>query len=674
MQRPSQTPGSRHRRRLGAAIVSTATALSAIAIAPALVKADTPPAQIIGLAAGNTLVQFSESTPGNLVRSVAVSGLLADEQLMSIETRPGTGQLLGLAITNTVGPDRARTYSIDALSGAAVPVGAATVDTIRDASRTTIDINPTVDRIRLVGSLDQSLRLNPNTGGLAATDTDLAPGGQQIVNVAYDQNVPASAAGNTTTLFGISSAGNLVRIGGINGTPSPNLGALSTVGALGVVPENSNVGFDISAQGGAFASIRVGGSTGLYTVNLANGTATLVGQIGNGTVEVTDITVLSTRFAPGAGQYTALASSSRLLDTRTTAKLAAGASTSVIIRGRGGVPAKATAAVLNVSITDPDGPGFATVWPSGMARPEASSLNIDSTNQTRAALVSVLLGTNGAADVFASAGSHVLVDVIGYYSPSTTGAGRLKTLTPARLLDTRNGIGIAVGAAKPAAAATVDVQVLGRGGVPATNVAAVVVTLTATQTTNGGYFTAHASGAPRPLASNLNASTVNEDVANLAIVPVGANGMISLFTENGSHLLVDVVGYFGSDGNALATPSGLFVPLVPGRLFDTRAGGGQPVQSERFVDVAVVGRQGVPATGVLGISGTVTADQTQGAGFVTVVPTGAGRPEVSSLNYNRAGQTVAGPIMIGLGLGGNISLYNQGGTHLIVDATGYFTS
>ena len=674
MQRRSQLSGSRHRRRLGAAIVSSATALGAIALAPVAVQADTPPAQLIGLAAGNTLVQFSEATPGNLVRSVVVSGLQVDEQLMSIETRPGTGQLLGLAITNTVGPDRARTYSIDALTGAAVPVGAATVDTIRDASRTTIDINPTVDRLRVVGSLDQSLRLNPNTGGLAATDTDLAPGGQQIVNVAYDQNVPAAGPGNTTTLFGISAAGNLVRIGGVNGTPSPNLGALSTIGALGVVPENTNVGFDISAQGGAYASMRVGGSTGLYTLSLATGAATLVGQIGNGTIEVTDITALSTRFAPGAGQYTALASSSRLLDTRTAVKLGAGGTTSVVVRGRGGVPAKATAAVMNVTITDPDGPGFATVWPSGTPRPEASSLNIDSLDQTRAALVSVLLGANGAADIFASAGSHVIVDVVGYYAPSTTGAGRLKTLTPARLLDTRNGIGIAAGAAKPGAAATIDVQVLGRGGVPAANVAAVVVTLTATQTTSGGYFTAHASGSARPLASNLNASAINEDVANLAIVPVGANGMISLFTENGSHLLIDVVGYFGGDGNALATPSGLFVPLLPGRLLDTRAGGGQPVQSERFVDVAVLGRQGVPASGVLGIAGTVAADQTQGGGFVTVVPTGAGRPEVSSLNYNRAAQTVAGPIMMGLGLGGNISLYNQGGTHLVVDATGYFTS
>ena len=89
---------------------------------------------------------------------------------MSIESRPGTGQLLGLAITDTVGADRARLYSIDVSTGVATPTGTTTVDVIEDAVRTTIDINPTVDRLRVVGSGDQSLRFNPNNGILAGTD------------------------------------------------------------------------------------------------------------------------------------------------------------------------------------------------------------------------------------------------------------------------------------------------------------------------------------------------------------------------------------------------------------------------------------------------------------------------------------------------------------------------
>ncbi|HEX2521237.1 MAG TPA: DUF4394 domain-containing protein, partial [Terriglobia bacterium] len=103
-----------------------------------------------------------------------------------------------------------------------------------------------------------------------------------VVAVAYTNNF---AGTTSTTLYGIDSSRNaLVRQGGINGSPSPNLGTLSTVGSLGV-DTSDLVGFDISSGGAtAFASLTVAGEAAskLYSINLASGSATSLGNIGGG--------------------------------------------------------------------------------------------------------------------------------------------------------------------------------------------------------------------------------------------------------------------------------------------------------------------------------------------------------------------------------------------------------
>lgn len=671
------TRRSRRRLGVGAVAASLAASVPMFAVTGSPAGADNPPVTLVGLVAGSLLVHVDEADPTMLVGTVPILGLQAGERVVSIEARPGTGQLIGLAVTDGTGSDRGRLYSIDPLTGRATATGTAVVDPIEDNARTTIDFNPTVDRLRVVGSLDQNLRVNPNNGALAAADTDLTGNGSPVVAIAYDQNVPAAAAGATTTLFGISAAGDLVRIGGVNGTPSPNAGAVTTIGSLGAVPDDDGVGFDITAQGTAFASMSVGGVTGLYRINLTTGAATLVSTIGNGTLDVTDITSLVDDDIPlGASQYTGLGSATRLLDTRTTAKLNAGSTTSLPIRGQGGIPSSATAVVLNVTATDPTAPGFTTIWPANTTRPTTSSVNTDAAGQTRAALVTVPIGSNGAVQIFSERGSNLVVDAVGYYSPSTTGAGRLNPLTPGRLLDTRIGLGVTGGStAKPAAGASVEVQVTGRAGVPAANVGSVVVNLTATQATAPGFVTAYAGGGTRPNASNLNTSAVDETIANLAIVPVSATGTISLFTETGAHLIVDVVGYFGADANALATGRGLFAPVTPDRLLDTRIGLGAPagaVAAGRSVDVQVTGRGGLPASGVLGIAGTVTMTESAAAGYVTAYPTGATLPTASTVNAVAPGQTVANALMLGLGTGGKISIFTETGTQLIADVVGYY--
>ena len=109
--------------------------------------------------------------------------------------------------------------------------------------------------------------------------------------VAYDRNF----AGTTlTTLFGIDRGSNrLVRIGGVDGNPSPNLGAVTSVGSLGVVVDGAtDAAFDISgATGTAYAALFVGGVARLYTINLVTAAATLVGTIGDGTLPLRGLAV-----------------------------------------------------------------------------------------------------------------------------------------------------------------------------------------------------------------------------------------------------------------------------------------------------------------------------------------------------------------------------------------------
>jgi hypothetical protein len=194
---------------------------------------------------------------------------------------------------------------------------------------------------------------------------------------------------------------------------------------------------------------------------------------------------------------------------------------------------------INVTAVNPTAGGYLTVWPSSRDQPYASNLNF-AAGQTVPNLVVVPVGTDGKIKIFngSSGAVDLLVDVAGYYlDGNPTAAGTLGPLTPARILDTRGGGALGGGTA-------LALKVTGRGGVPASGVSAVMVNVTAVSPMADGFVTAWPSGTNLPTASNLN-FVRSRDVANLAIVPVGADGKLMLF--NGStapvDLLADVVGY-----------------------------------------------------------------------------------------------------------------------------------
>jgi hypothetical protein len=105
----------------------------------------------------------------------------------------------------------------------------------------------------------------------------------------------------------------------------------------------------------------------------------------------------------------------RLLDTRGTAgKPAPLAEVRIPMAGKSGIPADATSVQVNVTVTQPNGPGYVTVWPCGGQRPQASVLNYgEGVTVANATLVG--LG-GGALCVASSDSAHLVVDVTGYLS------------------------------------------------------------------------------------------------------------------------------------------------------------------------------------------------------------------------------------------------------------------
>ena len=235
---------------------------------------------------GNTLSLFSPSAPGTFTSVVALSGLDAGYTLATIDYRPATGQLYGIAINGVNG----KLYSINAASGLATAVSGTDFSTTLTGTLLGSDFNPLVDRIRLVTETGVNMRVNPITGAIAGTDTPLTLG-PSVHAIAYKDNVVGASL---TTLYGIdSTAATLVLIGGVNSTPSPNGGVVSTVGALGVTPgPGTDIGFDIAPSDVAYAAITVGAVPNLYKINLATGSAALVGPFAPGTLAVRDLAIV----------------------------------------------------------------------------------------------------------------------------------------------------------------------------------------------------------------------------------------------------------------------------------------------------------------------------------------------------------------------------------------------
>ena len=333
--------------------------------------------------------------------------------------------------------------------------------------------------------------------------------------------------------------------------------------------------------------------------------------------------------------------------------------------GQFGIPADATAVAWNLTAVGATASTFVTVWPGGTNRPAASNLN-PIPGAVVPNLVQSQLGPAGSVSIYNYSGTvHLVADLVGYYT--TASNMRMQPLTPARLIDTRDGTGGFTGKLGPGQ--SIDVRATGVAGVP-NNAKALALNLVATEPTAASYLTVWPSNGTRPLASSLNMGP-GDTVANMVFTRLSADGRLSIYNFGGAtHVVADVLGAFVDNAN------GRMVALSPGRVLDTRDGTGAPAGrvGQTPISLKLTGVGGVPTSNVSAVLLNVTVVYPTTLTYVTVYPGGGLRPVASNLNASR-GQVVPNSVVARLGPDGTVLIYNNSGTvDLVADVMGYFTT
>ena len=321
----------------------------------------------------------------------------------------------------------------------------------------------------------------------------------------------------------------------------------------------------------------------------------------------------------------------------------------VSVAGRAGIPADARAVVANITLVQPDAPGFATAYPCTPQVPEVSVLN-HATAQTVANNTIVALSTTGELCVFTLAGADILVDVTGWLGSS--GTSRLVPLGPSRTTDTRVGLG---GSGRVAAGSTTRFDLT--AALPPRSTA-IALNLTAVDPAAAGFLTAYPCGRGRPDTSSVNFAA-GETRPNNAIVATD-DGSICVYAHTSTDIVIDITGAFGPNGLGL-------VPVDPVRLLDTRRG--QPLGTADTRSYSSLGTQLSPLT-PRAASVNVTAVDQPVPGFVSTYDCITLRT-TSTLNPAPGSVTANGAIVPLIG-GDRSCLMSSSGGNLIVDLTGWW--
>lgn len=226
----------------------------------------------------------------------------------------------------------------------------------------------------------------------------------------------------------------------------------------------------------------------------------------------------------------------RVIDTRSGAKPAHGDTLTFQVAGKYNVPADAKAVVLNLTLDQPDAAGWAAVYAAGQSRPATSNINV-APGETRPNVVFAPVGAGGQVSVYLDLPSHVIVDVLGYYSTDSE-AELFKPVKPKRVIDTRQGDAVRI-----PAGGSIQVKVTDIAGVPST-ASAVVLNVTATDTQGYGYLTVYPSNLPLPPSSNVN-YVANQSIPNVVVSGVSPDGRVTIYSYAEAHVIVDVAGWFG---------------------------------------------------------------------------------------------------------------------------------
>jgi N-acetylneuraminic acid mutarotase len=500
--------------------------------------------------------------------------------------------------------------------------------------------------------------------------------------------------------------GTIYTVGGFDVTVSTNavyaLAFPPTVTGLspssGITAGGTNVtiggtGFFAGVQTVKFGSVSVPAGNILSNRGKALTVSAPAGTLGS-TVDVTVTTTQGTTPTSAADQYTYTVvnggrytpeTPTRIMDTRSglggySTPFGPATVRTLQIAGNGGVPAGASAVVLNVTVTDTTAASYLTVWPDGVTQPTASNLNWVA-GLTIPNLVEVATGGDGKIALYNAYGNaDVIVDVEGYVGvmgvakPHTTSpslAGLYTPITPVRIMDTRSGIGGYTTPFGPSQIRTLTVT--GVGGVPSTGVSAVILNVTVTDTTAASYLTVWPDGVAQPVASNLN-WVAGTTIPNRVMVPAGNGGAIDIYNLAGdADVIVDVNGWFTDSSGSVGST---FTGTTPTRILDTRFGTGGYSTSFGPNTTRLLTIGGVPPvpTNATAVVLNVTVTDTSAASYLTVWPGDIGSPPVvSDLNWV-AGDTVPNLVVVKLGSNQAINIYNLAGTtDVIVDVVGWYS-
>jgi hypothetical protein len=261
----------------------------------------------------------------------------------------------------------------------------------------------------------------------------------------------------------------------------------------------------------------------------------------------------------GATMFTPL-SPTRVLDTRNAGgKVVALSENGVVVAH---APAGSVAMLSNITVTGTVGAGYLTADSCENLQPgEQTRSNINFGNDDTVANLAVVpmgfVGDKPGFCTLANAGLNQVIDVQGVFAPSPVGQWGYSPAAPSRLLDTRKctdncaevfKAGAVIKMAAPAGAS------------------AVLINLTLTDAKAAGYATADkcSSLVPGPQAQSNANVTVGRSVANLAVVPVDADGTFCVYTSSATRVIVDVQGTFSPSGDLR------FIPVSSVRRFDSR--------------------------------------------------------------------------------------------------------
>jgi Fibronectin type III domain len=359
---------------------------------------------------------------------------------------------------------------------------------------------------------------------------------------------------------------------------------------------------------------------------------------------------------PGTGQYVPV----------TPTRIASGVSVAVggtytfSPLGRAGVPSTGVSAVaLQLSARGSTGKGPITVFPAGAARPTTTNV-IYQAGVNRTDLVVSNLGTNGQVSVFngGSSTAAVYVDVVGYYlgSGATNAGATFVPITPVRIFS---------GVSVPGGGSGVAFAPLGRGGIPTSNVTAVVGHVIV-HGSAAGYATVYPDGLASPTGTTDVSFASDHYYTNLVPAKLGANGRFRVYSSVTTSVYIDVVGYFQSSAGTAAGSS--LVGVTPSRILS-----GQPLAAGGTYALSPLGRGGVPGSGVSAVAFTLTALNTTANGYMTVYPAGVSDPRTGELYY-RSGSSQPVLQFAKVGANGQILIHNGGtsAASIYVDVAGYY--